>query len=46
MTFKKPIDILGYMSDPLIAESAEEHQERHRGFVALPEVASPTGIAL
>jgi hypothetical protein len=46
MTFKTPIDILGYMSGPIIEESREEREERHQRFVALPEVASPTGIAL
>ncbi len=50
MTFKNAIDILGfflgYMSGPIIAESREEHEERHRRCVALPEVESPTGIAL
>ncbi len=50
MTFKNPINILGfflgYMSGPIIAESEPEHEERHHRFVVLPEVASPTGIAL
>ena len=50
MTFKNAIDILGfflgYMSGPIIEESREEREERHRRFVVLPEGASPTGIAL
>jgi hypothetical protein len=50
MTFKNPIDILGfflgYMSGPLIAESAEEHEERHKRVVAVPEEATTARIAL
>ena len=50
MTFKDPFDILGfllgYMSGPVTAESVEELQERMKQVVILPEVASPTGIAL
>jgi hypothetical protein len=50
MAFKDPLDILGfflgYMSGPITAESREEHEERHKRVVVLPEPASPTGIAL
>jgi hypothetical protein len=50
MTFKNAIDILGfflgYMSGPIIEESQAEREERHHRDVPLPEVASPTGIAL
>jgi hypothetical protein len=50
MAFNGPFDILGfylgYMSGPIIEESQEEREERHHRFVALPEGASPTGIAL
>lgn len=50
MTFKTPIDILGfflgYMSGPLIAESAEEHEERHKRVITVPEEGCPAGIAL
>jgi len=50
MVFKDPFDILGffpgYMSGPIPAESVEELQERMKQVVILPEVASPTGIAL
>jgi hypothetical protein len=50
MTFKDPFDILGFflgsMSGPIMAESQEEHEERHKHVVLLPEEACPTGIAL
>jgi hypothetical protein len=46
MTFKNAIDILGYMSGPIIEESREEREERHHRFVALPETTSPTGITV
>jgi arylamine N-acetyltransferase len=50
MTFKIPFDILGfclgYMSGPIIAESPQEREERHKRVVILPQPASPTGIAL
>ncbi len=50
MVFNGPFDILGfflgYMSGPIIEESQEEREERHHRFVALPEMASPTGRAL
>lgn len=50
MVFSGPFDILGfflgYMSGPILAESREEHEERHKRVVVLPEEACPTGIAL
>ncbi len=50
MTFKDSFDILGfflgYMSGPILAETAEEREERHKRVVMLPEPASPTRIAL
>ena len=50
MTFKDPFDILGfflgYMSGPILPESREGREERHKRVVLLPEGASPTGIAL
>ncbi len=50
IAFKDPFDILGfflgYMSGPLIAESREEREDRHKRVVMLPEGASPTGITL
>ena len=50
MAFNDPFDILGfflgYMSGPIITESPEEHEERMKHVVILPEVARPTGIAL
>jgi hypothetical protein len=50
MAFKGPFDILGfflgYTSGPIVAESTEECEERHKHVVILPEEACPTGIAL
>ncbi|MBA2682532.1 MAG: hypothetical protein H0U76_29580 [Ktedonobacteraceae bacterium] len=50
IAFKNPIDILGfflgYMSGPILTESREECEERHKRVVVLPEEACPTGIAL
>lgn len=50
MAFKDPFDILGfflgYMSGPIIAESAEEQQKRMKCVVILPEEACTLGIAL
>ncbi len=50
MAFNGPFDILGfflgYMSGPILAESAQEHQERMKHVVILPEEACPTRIAL
>jgi hypothetical protein len=50
MTFKDPFDILGfflgYMSGPMITESAEEREERQSRIVTLPERAGRAGIAL
>jgi len=50
MTFKDPIDILGfflgYMSGPITAESTQEQQERMKQVVMLPEPASTARIAL
>ena len=50
MAFNGPFDILGfflgYMSGPIVAESTEECEERHKHVVILPEEACPTGIAL
>jgi hypothetical protein len=50
MAFKDPFDILGfflgYMSGPILAESAEEQHERMKHVVVLPEPVDSTGIAL
>ncbi len=50
MAFNGPFDILGfflgYVSGPILAESAQEHQERMKRVVILPEEACPTRIAL
>jgi hypothetical protein len=50
MNFKDPFDILGfflgYMSGPIITESAEEREERQSRIVTLPEIAGRAGIAL
>ena len=37
MALPGPFDILGYMSGPIMVESAEEHEVRHSHVVALPE---------
>jgi hypothetical protein len=37
MALPDPFDILGYMSGPIMAESAEEREVRHSHVVALPE---------
>jgi hypothetical protein len=50
MTVKNPIDILdfslGYLSGPMITESAEEHEELPKRVVKVPEEACSTRIAL
>jgi hypothetical protein len=50
ITFHRPFDILGfflgYMSGPIPAESPEEHEERTKHVVILPESGSHAGIAL
>ena len=50
MAFNGPFDILGfflgYMSGPILAESPQEHEERMKQVVILPEPTSATGIAL
>jgi hypothetical protein len=50
MMFKNPIDILGfflgYMSGPILTESPQEYEERHKRMVMVPEEASAIGIAL
>jgi len=51
MTFKNPIGLLGFAPSlherpNHLVSSEPEREERHRRFVALPEVASPIGIAL
>ena len=37
MALPGPFDILGYMSGPIMVESAEEREGRHRHVVELPE---------
>ena len=46
MAFNCPIDILGYMSGPILTESQEEHEERTKYTVILPEEESRVRIAL
>ncbi|HZS78988.1 MAG TPA: hypothetical protein VFA41_20430 [Ktedonobacteraceae bacterium] len=50
MAFNHPLDILGfflgYMSGSIIAESAEEYEERHKRVVIVPEEACSTRRAL
>ena len=50
MAFNGPFDLLGFfpgdMSGPVLAESLEEHEERMKHAVILPEPSSATGIAL
>jgi hypothetical protein len=50
MAFNCPLDILGfflgYMSGPILTESQEEHEERTKYTVILPEEESRVRIAL
>jgi hypothetical protein len=50
IAFDGPFDILGfflgYMGGPILAESPQEREERHKRVVMIPEEACPTRIAL
>ncbi len=50
MAFNDPFDMfgffLGYMSSPLLTESPQEHEERMKHVVILPEEVHATGRAL